>query len=100
MGSKTWKLENVNDYYSFFRIIMTDTNNNYFWSLYCSGMEIYGDLMKDGSISLLSNASIINYGQIKANGSINIECQSFENYGTIKSMPYARISIKSALMKN
>ena len=36
--SKTWQLANVNECYSFFRIIMTDKNREDQWELHCSGI--------------------------------------------------------------
>ena len=41
-ASHTWKVQ-CNEFYSHFRIQMTDKNDNGHWFLCCSGFEIYGD---------------------------------------------------------
>lgn len=99
--SKTWQVVNVNEYYSFFRIIMTGTDGNGDHYLCCSGMECYGVLaiVNPVSISLQSDASIINYGQINAVSGISFECNAFENYESIESTK-GEVAIKCKSFKN
>eukprot|EP01083_Nonionella_stella_P092788 259864_1 len=103
--SHTWKLPNINEFYSFFRILMIGTNYENDWCLSCSGMELYGDVMPTiplgGSIDLVSDASITNYGNITSNthGSINIKCKVFKNLGRIEAKN-GRITIKSESFAN
>eukprot|EP01083_Nonionella_stella_P057455 150817_1 len=115
--SQTWTLNDINQFYSFFRIVMTGQNHAYGndWLLMCSGMELYGDLkgcaesesMKDtkyvthgGTISLISDSSVINYGEITSNGAfggfINITCPIFKNFGRIEAKKNGRIAIQCA----
>lgn len=39
-----WDLPNVNDYYSYFRIVQTGNNSNAHLYLACSGFELWGSL--------------------------------------------------------
>eukprot|EP01083_Nonionella_stella_P295573 1004525_1 len=78
-------------------------------------MELYGDLklcvesksMKDtkyvthgGTISLISDSSVINYGDITSNGAtggpINITCTAFKNFGRMEATNNGRIAIQCA----
>ena len=100
--SYTWHLDNVQEYYSSFRILMTGKNSDGSLSLCCSGMELYGDLYHletQASISLAAPA-IVNHGTIRSNArvhSINICCNRFENTGSIYPEPEIVISADSAL---
>eukprot|EP01083_Nonionella_stella_P110673 324051_1 len=124
--SQTWTLNNINQFYSLFRIVMTGTNGKNNWQLMCSGMELYGDLLSvceesesnedssvvygagGGTISLISDASITNYGDITSNGTtgkciggpINIKCTAFRNFGRIESKDNGRITIQCHSFEN
>eukprot|EP01083_Nonionella_stella_P294627 1001514_1 len=94
---------------------MTEQNHGDDWCLLCSGMELYGDLKgcsesesvnetvhvtRGGTISLLSDSSVVNYGEITSNGAvggfINIKCTVFKNFGRIESANNGRITIQCA----
>eukprot|EP01084_Bolivina_argentea_P109222 195201_1 len=40
-SSHTWKIEECNEFYSQFKIVMTGENDNNSWYLCCSGFEMY-----------------------------------------------------------
>eukprot|EP01083_Nonionella_stella_P285603 972223_1 len=103
----------MDQFYSFFRIVMTAPNHKDNWELHCSGMELYGDLMDctesesftktafathGGTIALISDSSIINYGNITSNGAIggfiNIQCTVLKNFGRIEAKNNGRIAIQ------
>eukprot|EP01083_Nonionella_stella_P208427 756386_1 len=96
---------------------MTGQNHGNTWNLRCSGMELYGALMDcaesestkgtayvtsgtGGTISLISDSSVINYGDITSNGAfgglINITCTDFKNFGRIEATNNGRIAIQCA----
>eukprot|EP01083_Nonionella_stella_P195484 720099_1 len=99
---------------------MTGQNHwNGSWYLQCSGMELYGDLKgctesestndtkyvtSGGTISLISDSSVINYGEITSNGSfggfINIKCEKFQNFGRIECKKGGRIAIQCKSFEN
>ena len=76
------------------------------WYLFSSGMEIYGFLMGgagdgDGStISLDSESSIANHGQITADVDIRIKCKKFENFGKIVTAKDKEIRIECERFAN
>eukprot|EP01083_Nonionella_stella_P038147 103861_1 len=111
--SRTWTLNKMDQFYSFFRIAMTAQNHKDNWELHCSGMELYGDLMDctesesftktafathGGTIALISDSSIINYGNITSNGAIggfiNIQCTVLKNFGRIEAKNNGRLAIQ------
>merc|ERR1712039_141734 len=94
-----WKLENINEYFSYFRVMMTATNGQGKWDLDCSGMELYGQLV-NSSVRLESNASVVNFGRITAESTLlSFECDVFENYGTIEAKN-GQVEIKCKSFKN
>eukprot|EP01083_Nonionella_stella_P316329 1146449_1 len=128
--SQTWTLNDINQFYSFFRIVMIGKAANDESNLCCCGMELYGDLLSvckeseskedvseatdtvygagGGQISLISDSSIINYGAITSNGTtdkyfgglIDIKCKSFKNLGRIESKTNGRIRIQCHSFEN
>eukprot|EP01083_Nonionella_stella_P190729 706313_1 len=61
-----------------------------------------------GAISLISDASITNYGEITSNGtkgkcfggSIKIKCTTFRNFGRIESKDNGRITVQCESFEN
>eukprot|EP01083_Nonionella_stella_P314385 1132352_1 len=127
--SHTWTLNDINQFYSFFRIMMTGKSHEGGWYLCCSGMELYGDLLLSsseeneakedssevdplcvtgGAISLCSDSSITNYGAITSNGTmdtyfggfIDIQCKTFKNFGRIEAKTKGRIRIQCLSFEN
>eukprot|EP01083_Nonionella_stella_P125089 378191_1 len=107
-ASKTWTLDDVKQFYRFFRIMMTGEALCKKWVVCASGMELYGDLdestcfrgTRGGRIVLISDSSITNYGNITANGtnetcfgSIDIKCKTFKNFGRIECKKSGTITI-------
>ena len=96
--SHTWHLDEVQDYYSYFRVWMTGVNGYGSWHLLCSGMEIYGDLRiandaRGGVIYIVAD-SFVNEGSIECepSGSIHISCREYMNNGVMSPSPLIIIS--------
>eukprot|EP01083_Nonionella_stella_P195485 720103_1 len=93
---------------------MTGQSHGNDWFLCCSGMELYGVLKgcaesesvitHGGTISLISDSSVINYGDITSNGAfggcINIKCEKFQNFGRIECEKRGRIAIQCKSFEN
>eukprot|EP01084_Bolivina_argentea_P302995 523073_1 len=91
--SHTWKLSNnIDEYYSYFRVVLTSTIDGGYWHLCCSGMELYGEwreLMHFWPRSLLLNETYANaFACVKCN-ELPIKCMNNED-GEILCAPCAK----------
>eukprot|EP01083_Nonionella_stella_P149803 476290_1 len=64
--------------------------------------SIHSELKDDLSISLISDTSVLNYGDIVSHvgGSISIKCKAFKNFGRIQSKNNGRITIQCHSFEN